>query len=67
MCARAQAFTFKGPPYACLGLFAGKMAVSKAYKQKLQRACALDIDLDDRDVPCMDAFVRVLLSIVRTS
>lgn len=36
--------------YDCLDMFAGRCAVSKAYVAKGYNACALDIELDARDV-----------------
>lgn len=37
--------------FECADLFAGKCAVSKAYKRKGRKACVLDIELDPRDEP----------------
>lgn len=40
--------------YDCLDLFSGRCAVSKAFVAKGYKSCALDIELDARDVtwPC---------------
>ena len=38
--------------YDCLDLFAGKCAISKAYKRKGYTYAVLDFALDRRDEPC---------------
>ena len=44
-----QAFIPPAEPYACCDFFAGKCAISRAFRTRSYPACALDIALDERD------------------
>lgn len=47
-----RAFVPPEDKYDCLDLFAGKCAISKAYKRKGYTYAVLDFALDRRDEPC---------------
>lgn len=44
-----EVFKLEKKPYDCVEIFAGKMAISKAFRGHEERAVALDIELDPRD------------------